>query len=122
MPKTSTARTLFIERMKREGRTPTPPPGRRTRKIGLLVCSSPAPLSEFREAEVEDGYGTVQQYSESVVNTLPDGAQSLFEGVFYNRIIHDNDAPDPNRQADATGRTAGNYSKDQHRPNNRFGL
>jgi len=33
MPKSPTARTLFIERMKREGGTPTPPPGRRARKI-----------------------------------------------------------------------------------------
>jgi len=43
----------------------------------------------------------VQQNSETVGNTLSDGAQSLFEGKFYNRIIHDKDAPDPNRQAPA---------------------
>jgi hypothetical protein len=90
--------------------------------MGLVVCSSTAPLSDFRETERQDGYGTVQQNSETVVNTMPDGAQSLFEGKFYNRIIHNNDAPDPNRQADATRRTAGNYSNNQHHPNNRLGL
>jgi len=37
MPKSPTARTLFIERMKRDGGTPTPPPGRRARKMGGVL-------------------------------------------------------------------------------------